>query len=85
MEISSPKKKWKFNLRNGILEWGPYGPKYKDTKDPNDIYVYACHIAFYPNWLEKKYRHWGLTSIQYDGATYNAFGFWYFNFSWCIN
>jgi hypothetical protein len=84
MELFSPKKKLKLDPKNGIVYWRPYGPRYKDTKAPEDIYDYACHIAFYPNLLRKKYRHWGPSSIQYDGATYNAFGFWYFNFSWSI-
>lgn len=76
--------KIRLDFKNGFIEWDPYGPKYKTTNDPKDIYDYAHHIAFYPNWLSKQYRHWGLKSIQFDGETFTAFGFWYFNFSWCI-
>ena len=84
MEFKFNKDKVKLDLKDGIVYWRPYGPRYKDTKAPEDIYDYACYIAFYPNWLKKKYRHWGIEDMKYDGVTHRAFGFWYFNVSWCI-
>lgn len=84
MEFKFNKDKVKLDLKTGIVYWRPYGPGYKETEDPAKIYDYACYIAFYPNWLEKKHRHWGIEDMKYDGATHRAFGFWFFNISWCI-
>ena len=84
MEFKFNKDKVKLDLKTGIVYWRPYGPGYKETEDPAKIYDYACYIAFYPNWLKKKYRHWGIEDTKYDGATHRAFGFWFFNFSWSI-
>lgn len=84
MEFKFNKDKVKLDLKTGIVYWRPYGPRYKDTKAPEDIYDYACYIAFYPNWLEKKNRHWGVVYLDYDNVTHQAFGFWFFNLSWCI-
>ena len=71
----------KIKIEDGGIYWGPYGPKYKDTKDPKDIYDYAYYIHPLPNWLTKKYRYWGYHSMYYDGY-HHSFGFWYFNISW---
>lgn len=72
----------KIELSNWGIHWHPYGPQYKVTKNPVDIYDYACYIYPFPNWISKNVRHWGYEEIYYDGITHKAFGFWFFNVSW---
>ena len=38
MEFKFNKDKVKLDLKDGIVYWRPYGPRYKDTKAPEDIY-----------------------------------------------
>jgi hypothetical protein len=67
---------WKLDLKEGCFEWA------QSTKpEYDDIYTY--YVYFYPNWLEKKYRYWGLERTWYDGA-HVSFGFWFFNLSWSV-